>query len=187
MSRPAFLPSARRDRDTRCTSHQRKTHISETRKVHYPWHPWRDHSVFIEERREKNGCVVFRCYVEETQRWSALEIPDWMFDPACSTLQEVDTPLVECRALRNLKVLLAGASSHDPIVMEAQRFEGGADATETESKTISIGIIPSVTSDPRMGGTASGDEAKDDQVTFTIASPALGEPTRPPEQGAGHE
>jgi hypothetical protein len=139
--------------------------------------------VFIEERVEKNGRVVFRCYVEETRQWSALEIPDWMFDSACSTLHEVDAPLVGCQALRNLKVLLAGASSHDPIVSEAQRFEGGADATDTESKTISIGIIPSITSDSPLDRTAIGGEAKDDPVTVTIVSSALGETTRPPEQG----
>src|SRR5215831_2921505 len=55
--------------DAHYTSPQRNTHISERRTVHYPWHPWRDRSVFIDERVEKNGRVMFRCHVEETQQW----------------------------------------------------------------------------------------------------------------------
>jgi hypothetical protein len=35
--------------------------------------------VFIDEGVEKNGRVMFRCHVEETQQWTALEIPDWMW------------------------------------------------------------------------------------------------------------
>jgi hypothetical protein len=107
------------------TSPQRNTHISERRTVHYPWHPWRDRSVFIDGGVEKNGRVIFRCHVEETQQWRALEIPDWMFGSVCSTMCVVDTPRVTCEALRKVKVLLAGASNHDPAVKEGQRFEGG--------------------------------------------------------------
>jgi hypothetical protein len=58
---------------------------------------------------EKNSRVVFRYHVEETQQWSALEIPDWMFDAGCSTMFLVDKPLVTCGALSRLKVLLARA------------------------------------------------------------------------------
>jgi len=178
-----FDRQARRVFDADCTSPQRKTHISETRTVHYPWHPWRDRSVFSDERVEKKGRVVFRCCVEETQQWSALEIPDWMLDSACSTMCLIDAPIVGCESLRSLKVLLAGASNHDPAVKEAQRFEGGVDATETKSKTIAIGIVPSVNSDPSVDSSPIGGEAKDHPVTVTTVAPALGEPTRPREQG----
>jgi hypothetical protein len=139
--------------------------------------------VFIDERVDKNGRVRFRCHVEETRQWSALEIPDWMFDSACSTMCLVDTPSVACEALWRLKVLLAGASNHDPTVKEAQRFEGGVDATDTESKTTAVGIVPSVNSDPSVDNSPIGGEAKDHPVTVTIVAPTLGEPTRHRETG----
>jgi len=128
------LPT-RHARDGHCTSPRRKTHISESRIVHYPWHPWSGRCVFIDERLDKNSLVVFRCHVEETQQWSALEIPEWMFDAGCNRMLLVDKPLVTCEAVSKLKVLLAGASNDDPIVKEAQRFEGGVDASETKFKT----------------------------------------------------
>jgi hypothetical protein len=178
-----FEPSATREPDIHCTSPQRNTHIPESRIVHYPWHPWRGRSVFIDERVEKNGRVLFRCRVEETRQWCGLEIPDWMFDSACGTVCPVDAPAVGYEALRSLKVLLTTASNHDPIVKEAQGFEGGTDANDTESKTISIRTVPSINSDPPMGSNTIGVEAKGDPVTVTIVPPALGESTRPPEQG----
>jgi hypothetical protein len=60
-------------------------------------------------------------------------------------------PTVACEALRKLKVLLAGASNHDPIVKEAQRFEGGVDETDTEPETIAVRIVPTVNSHPSVG------------------------------------
>jgi hypothetical protein len=139
--------------------------------------------VFIDERVEKNGRIRCRCHVEETQQWSALEIPDWMFGSACSTMCLVDTPTVVYEALWKLKVLLAAASNHDPTVKEAQRIEGGVDATDTKSKTIAVGIVSSVNSDPSVDSSSIGGEAKDHPVTVTIVAPTLGEPTRPRKQG----
>ena len=138
--------------------------------------------MFIDGELEKNGRVIFRCHVEETQQWRALEVPDWMFGSVCSTMCVVDTPTVACEALRKLKVLLAGASTHDPTLKEAQCFEGGVDATDTESKTITVGIVPSINSDPSLGSNAIGGETKDDPVTVTIVRPTLAERTRPREQ-----
>ena len=126
---------------------------------------------------------MFRCHVEETAHGSALEIPEWMFDSSCRTMCPVDAPVVSCQALRSLKELLAGASRHDPMVKEAQRFEGGADATDTESKTISIGIIPSINTDSGVGSNAPGGKAKDDPAAITIVTPALGKPTQSSKQG----
>jgi hypothetical protein len=115
-----------REPETCCTSPQQNSHISERRTVHYPWHPWRDRSVFIDERVEKHGRIMFRCHAEETRHWSALEIPDWMFDSAWGKVYPVDAPTVGCEALRSLKVLLAAASNHDPMVKEAlcMRYNG---------------------------------------------------------------
>jgi hypothetical protein len=126
---------------------------------------------------------VFRCHVEETQQWSALEIPNWMFDAGCNTMFLEDKPLVTCGALSRLKVLLARASNDDPTVTEAQRFEGGVDASDTESKTTTVGIVPSVHSDPSLDSNPIGGEAKNHPVTGTIVTPTMAEPTRPPKQG----
>ena len=67
-----------------------------------------------------------------------------MFDAGCNRMLLVDKPVVTCEAVSKLKVLLAGASNDDPIVKEAQRFEGGVDASETKFKTTTVGIVPSV-------------------------------------------
>jgi len=132
---------------------------------------------------DRNGPVCFRCHVDETLHQAALEIPDWMFDSVWSTVSLVDSPIVGWEALRSLKLLLAAASNDDPLVKEAQSFEGGTDATDTESKTTPIGAVPSTNSDSPVGNNAIGDEAKDDPVIVTIVPPALGESTRPPEEG----
>jgi len=95
----------------------------------------------------------------------------------------VDTPIVVCEALWRLKVLLAGASNHDPTVKEAQRFEGGVDASETKFKTTTVGIVPSVNSDPSLDSNPVGGEAKNHPVAVTIVTPTVAEPTRPPKQG----
>jgi hypothetical protein len=93
-----------------------------------------------------------------------------MFGSVCSTLGVVATPTVACEALRKLKVLLAGASTHDPTLKDAQRFEGGVDATDTESKTIAVGIVPTVNSHPSVDSSSSGGKATDHPVTVTIVA-----------------
>jgi len=138
--------------------------------------------VFVDEMIERNGPVYYRCHVDETLDQAALELPDWMFDSLWSTECLVEAPIVEWQALRSLKLLLA-ASNHDPMVKEAEGFKGGADATDTDFKTISIGAVPSNDSDSPVGNDAIGGEAKDDPVTVTIVSSALGESTQPSEGG----
>ena len=93
--------------------------------------------MFINDVIDRNGRVYFRCHVEETLHLRALEIPDWMLQETCSTTGLVETPVVNCSALRNLKALL-GDSSHGLGLTEAQSFEGGADATDTGSKAVSM-------------------------------------------------
>jgi len=124
--------------------------------------------VFIDDMIDRNGPVYFRCRVDETLHQPALEIPDWMFDSAWSAVGSVDAPIVGWQARRSLKLLLAAASNDDPVMNEAQGFEGGTDATDTESKAISIGTIPSINSDPPVDSNAIGVEAKNDPVTVTI-------------------
>jgi len=104
--------------------------------------------VFIDDVIDRNGRVYFRCHVEETLHHRALEIPDWMLQETCSTTGLVETPVVNCSALRNLKALLDGASSHDLGLTEAQCFEGGADATDTGSKAVSMPTVSATIDTP---------------------------------------
>jgi hypothetical protein len=105
-----------------------------------------------------------------------------MFDSPWSTACAVETPIVGWQALRNLKVLLASASNNDQMVKEAHGLEGGLDATDAESKTISIGTVPSVHSDSSMDNNATGLAAKNDSATVRIISPVFGKPMRPRER-----
>ena len=106
-----------------------------------------------------------------------------MFDAGCNRMLLVDKPVVTCKALSELKVLLAGASNDDPVVKEAQRFEGGVDASETKFKTTTVGIVPSVNSDPSLDRNPVGGEAKNHPVAVTIVTPTVAEPPRPPKPG----
>jgi hypothetical protein len=127
----------------------------------------------VDETIEKNGCVLFRCHVEETLQERALEIPAWMFDSACRTMSLAKIPAVNCKALHELKVLLS-ASSDDSMVKEAQRFEGGADAKETGSKINTDGTVSSDNENPHVGRNAPEGATNDDPLDVAIAPPVLG-------------
>jgi hypothetical protein len=62
--------------------------------------------VFVDDVVDRNGRIYFRCRIEETLQQRALEIPDWMFAETCSATGTVETPVVSCSALRDLKGLL---------------------------------------------------------------------------------
>jgi hypothetical protein len=128
----------------------------------------------VDDTIEKNGRVFFRCHVEETLHQRALEIPAWMFDAVCRTMLPADVPAVNSEALWSLKTLLS-ASSHDPIVKEAERLEGGADAKETESKTDTDGTVSSDNENSHAGSNAPEGATNDDRLDVAIAAPALGE------------
>jgi len=118
--------------------------------VRYPWHPWCGRCVFIDASIERNGRLFFYCHVEETLGKSAVEIPAWMFDSLWEQIRLrdlSDTPAVGCEALKNLKLLLATASSGGHPLQEAQRLEGGADAKTAKSTTISAGIVSTANPD----------------------------------------
>jgi hypothetical protein len=133
--------------------------------------------VSVDEAIEKNCCVFFRCHVEETFHQRALEIPAWMFDSVCRTMPIADIPAVNCEALRRVKVLLS-ASSHDPIVKEAERFEGGADAKETEPTIDTDGTVSSDNEVALVGNYAPESATNDGRVDVAIAAPALGKRTK---------
>jgi hypothetical protein len=139
--------------------------------------------VFIDDVIDRNGRVYFRCHVEETLHHRALEIPDWMLQETCGTISIVETPVVNCSALRNLKALLDGASSHDLGLTEAQCFEGGADATDRRSKAVSMPPVSATNTDTDVCNDPTGGKAEDDRTHVAFAPPTLGTAMRKPGQG----
>jgi hypothetical protein len=146
--------------------------------VRYPWHPWCGRLVGIEETIEKRTQSFFRCRIEEAAHGRALEIPHWMFETACETIELTAEPGVNCAALRQLRSILRSASLYDRSGGEAQHLqsEGGADAKNPEPAAIcTIGIVSPAIEERLLGGTTPGDAAKDDTANRTTAPPALGQ------------
>jgi hypothetical protein len=96
-----------------------------------------------------------------------------MFDSACHAMSLADVPVVNCDALHEIKVLLS-ASSHDSIVKEAQRCEGGADAKEPRSKTDTDRTVSSDNENAHVGSDAPKGATSDDPFDVAIAAPAPG-------------
>jgi hypothetical protein len=144
--------------------------------VRYPWHPWCGRCVFIDASIERNGRLFFYCHVEETLGKSAVEIPAWMFDSSWEQIRLrdlSDTPAVGCEALKNLKLLLATASSGGHLLKETQRSDGGADAKTAKSTTISAGIVSTANPDADLAHHGSGGEGANDASAVSPASPLL--------------
>src|SRR5262245_29361914 len=83
-----------------CTNHQHKTHKTEVRKVHYPWHPLCGQEIPVRlERRWKNGWIA-RCDRDSDVGRRGFDIPGWMLDRAlCSAMKLNATPFVDIEAL----------------------------------------------------------------------------------------
>jgi len=92
----------------RCTTRFENDHRTVPREVLYPHHPWFGCRVFVHDAVDKDGFVVFRCTLEESQADRALEVPAWMFDrtacpgPGLLAAQ----PYVSIEALAALSALL---------------------------------------------------------------------------------
>src|SRR5262249_2035807 len=97
----------------------------------------------------------------------------------------VETPVVNGSALGNLKVLLDAASSHDLSLTEAQCFEGGADATDTGSKAVSMPTVSATDRETDVRNDATGSKAEDDRTHVAFAPPTLATAMRKP--GVGGE
>jgi len=190
---PASACSTRGGCDRRGTTRQLNTHITESREVCYPWHPWYARSVWIYETLVKNGQAVFRCGIEENQEARRLEIPQWMFDPAqCSRMRRMAVATVACEALWDLKVLLQGASRGRPgVVLQAQHQSllapGGADANVREPiDSRSIEIVSSAPLESVLAGAAPRNQTEDPETAGATAARALEQSPRlrPPKGGA---
>ena len=122
------------DDDAGCTSRQHNAHITESRVLLYPWHPWHGRTVLIFSSVAKNGQAVYRCGLESAQTDRPLEVPQWMFDPTvCCRVYLAASPAVRCEELLELKRLLTGAHlACDKGVLQAEHCSlphpGGIDA-----------------------------------------------------------
>ena len=81
-----------------CRNRQTNAHITETREVCYPWHPWYGRAVAICAVLTKRHQAVVHCRLEPDEGGKALEVPQWMFEQAgCCTMQLVQAPQVKVR------------------------------------------------------------------------------------------
>jgi hypothetical protein len=108
--------------DAAYTSHQHNAHITESRVVLCPWHPWYGKTALIFTSVAKTGQAVFRCGLESAQTDRPLEVPKWMFDAtACRQACLAASPTVHCEALLELKRLLMSAKiTADEAVLKAE-------------------------------------------------------------------
>jgi hypothetical protein len=130
-----------------CTTRFENAHRTVLRKVLYRHHPWFGRRVCVHSAVDKDGFVVFRCTLEESQADPALAVPAWMFDRrACPGAELLATqPCVSIEALAAFSalvdlssaVLLSGATgaSHDQNRGEAHvtRDEKFGERTLTQS------------------------------------------------------
>ena len=97
-----------------CTTRQHNAHITESRVIRYPWHPWYGRSVVVVRVSEKREQPVFRC-APEMDAMRSIEVPQWMFDAAvCCRMTLAPTGSVCIQALRELARLLCALSRAEP-------------------------------------------------------------------------
>jgi hypothetical protein len=91
-----------------CTTTFENAHRTVLREVLYRHHPWFGRRVCIRGAVDKDGFVVFRCKLEESQADRGLEVPAWMFDrTACPDPGLLAAqPYVSIEALAALSALL---------------------------------------------------------------------------------
>ena len=128
-------------REKRCTSHQQNAHITDSRVILYPWHPWYGKTALIFTSVAKTGQAVFRCGLESAQTDRPLEVPQWMFDAtACRQACLAASPTVHCEGLLELKRLLMSAKiTAAKAVLKAEHCSlsdtGGIDAPDEKPAT----------------------------------------------------
>jgi len=138
-----------------CTNHQHKTHKTELREVHYPWHPLYGQEIPVRlERRWKNGWVA-RCDAHSGEGRRGFDTPAWMLDRAvCSTMKVSPTPFVDTEALTELRRLLDRVlGKEEPSVVEGgyrlDAGQGGAYAQVT-TPIRATGVVSPAREDSRL-------------------------------------
>jgi hypothetical protein len=161
-----------------CTTRSNKTHITETRIVHYRWHPWYGRTVFVFKEVDKNNSTVIRCALEPNRTARALEVPEWMFDSVvCARCSLKGSPVVPWGSLRQLAELLETAGrSGDLAVVQDEDLDrlnpGGADATpESPTASRSAQSVSSGSNRAAVDAIAAGGATEDARPARTIAPP----------------
>jgi hypothetical protein len=162
------------------TSRQSNTHSIESREVHYPWHAWYGRTVWIYQSLKKDGEGILRCRLEQDQRGSLQELPEWMFDTAAGNIQIAKTAAVCCEALRDLKALLqryqtrSGGDGVVEIQHQSLQSSGGADVQATETNRVhSTATIPSKVQEPTVAGPAGRNSTEDRETVGTAIAPTF--------------
>jgi hypothetical protein len=110
-----------------------KTHVTESREVLYPWHPWFGQMIYIHKAAEERGGRIFHCDLANRPNARCLAVPAWMFDRAvCLGVRQSDTPQVELAALVRLRRLLAEIANQpsiaDGVIGARHSFDHRGDA-----------------------------------------------------------
>jgi hypothetical protein len=161
-----------------CTTQQQNTHITETRVILYPWHPWHGRAVWIVTTVTKNGQQLYRCALELPCMAQLLEVPRWMFDSmVCCRMQLAASPSVELNALLELKRVLSGTSAGNAVMLQIEHHSlsnpGGADAIHAEPTTGNSTQFVSSSSEnsPVDAGTSGDTPSNPGAIDTVIAAP----------------
>jgi hypothetical protein len=172
--RPALRSRSRCGAARCCTTEGSNTHKTETREVHYRWHPWYGRQVLVQGIRHRRGVVVLNCRADVDGASPVLEVPEWMFDSSvCGRVKQAGTSTVDCRALHALKILLASRFCIKPAVQNQHHsvIAGGADEKESEVERDSVPVVPAA---PAESGSARRNSSEDRAPAGANAAPARG-------------
>ena len=187
---PSGSPAARRSRthrassrpaccavDACCTNRQRNAHVTESRVVLYPWHPWHGLAVVIVGAVGTGQHARYRCVLEHADDSRSFEVPQWMFDAAaCCRIALSPTPAVTYEVLRELHRLIDSACRPDvEAVLQAGHLAipdpGGACATrESSAFGRSAGSVSPASIDSAVGGLAGGSAPASGLAAGTVAA-----------------
>lgn len=166
--------------DEGCTTRQHNAHITDSRKLLYPWHPWYGRTVLIFSSISKYGHALYRCGLKSAQTERSLEVPQWMFDTAiCSHIHLSAAPIVRYEQLRELRRLLTrtdAAFKNSVIQGEhcSSSITGGIDATEQIPEAVeSTQSFSCTPKHPTVGELAAGDAPSRDATSGSLAAPTL--------------
>ena len=117
-----------------CTTTFENAHRTVLCEVLYWHHPWFGRRVCIHGAVDKDGFVVFRCTLEESQADRGLEVPAWMFDrTACPDPGLLAAqPYVSIEALAALSALLDLALKDQTL--SAALFSGASGASHDQNR-----------------------------------------------------
>ena len=174
--------------DPHCTTARQKTHGTEPREVHYPWHPWFGRRVVVVEEVERCDRSVSRCRLEEDESGRSLELPRWMLDrAACSQVRTADAPVVRCDVLRRLKHFLEAVRSQATasVVQNQHPFthtRGDADVpTQNDPTPAPTRPVPRASHDARVAPTPG--RGAQPRAASSGSAPPLS-PPRAPRRGS---